>query len=272
MGGLTFIGAWKALEHNGLTANIVNFSGCSFGSIVALLTSIGYSSNELEEIVLGLRYKDFADFQVLHTFETLGLDTGNEFKRLLRKLVHHKTGYHDITFGMHHTITGRDLWVNASCLELDNACYFSRYRSPDMSIIKAVRMSISLPIIMGPVKYRGLTFIDGGFHDPCPVGMFQPDGTLVLHVLNNNELGLGLGHGSGTETDRHEFIKYLEMIMGSIYKRLYSNHELKTYNVVWLDSKIGITLDGNRATKRRLITVGYNTLLRHLNPDQSPPP
>lgn len=255
MGGLTYIGAWKALEEKGLTTGIINYSGCSIGAIIAMLTSIGYCSNELHQLALGLRYYDISEFQVLRTFENLGLETGNEIERLLRELLFFKTGYHDITFKMHHTITGRDLWVNASCVENDTAYYFSRSRSPDMSIIKAVRMSISLPVIMVPVKYNGLTFIDGGFHDPCPAGMFDRANTLILRVKNTYQT---------SDTVDAAFIQYLGMIIRSIYRRL-NNRNLEEYNIVWIESCIGsLTLDVNRSTKQKLIRIGYKTLMSHL--------
>lgn len=261
MGGLTFVGAWKALELKGVTEGITNFSGCSIGSIMAMLVSIGYTSSELETLALSFRYKDVAEFQVLCTFDNFGLETGNEIERLLRELLFHKTGHRDLTFNMHHTITGRDLWINASCVEQDSPYYFSRSRSHDMSIIKAVRMSISLPVIMAPVKYRGLTFIDGGFHDPCPVGMFHVEDTLVLRIRNDRT----------STSDEYGFIQYIGMIIRSLHDRLHIhvNQRINPYNVVWIDSGIGsMTLDVKKPIRCKLIQIGYITLARYLKHPQ----
>jgi NTE family protein len=255
IGGLTFVGAWKALEQQGLTKGITEFSGCSIGAIMAMLTSIGYTASELEAMALELSYSDLSELQLLQTFERYGLDTGNEIERLLRELLFHKTGYHDMTFAQHYAITGRNLWINASCVEQDVAYYFTFTRSPDMSIIKAVRMSVSLPVIMVPVKYKGLTFIDGGMHDPYPVCMFPVDGTLVLKVCNN--------HNSQTGG----FVEYIGMIIRNVYRRLHINLEtlLSRYKVILIKTGIGgLSLDVSRSTRRKLIKIGYKTVLKNL--------
>lgn len=254
MGGITFVGAYKALEEAGIAADITNYSGCSIGSVMAFLVSIGYTGEELETLALAFRYHDIADFQVLHTFDNLGLETGNEVEHLLRELLYRKTGRYDITFSMHYTITGRNLWINASCVEHDCAYYFSRFGSPDMDIIRAVRMSISLPLIMAPVKYRGLTFIDGGFHDPCPFGMFRAEHTLVLRVKNSD---------SSHENQRNDFTDYIGQIFQSVYKRLYVelDHKLASYAVVQIESGISsISLDIKKSIRKKLIRLGHKRL------------
>jgi NTE family protein len=257
MGGLTFVGAWKALEELGLTTEICNLSGCSAGSIMAFLVSIGFCSDELETIAINFRYKDLAEFRILYTFNNLGLESGDEIERLLRELLFYKIGVYDLTFRQHRIITGRNLWINASCVEQDKPYYFSSVRSPDMSVIKAVRMSISIPIIMAPVKHNGLTFIDGAFHDPCPVGMFGTGKTLVLLINNDHNIG----------AEEYEFTQYITMLIKSVYDRLHIsiNQRVSPYNVVWLDSGIGgLTLDIKKSTRRKLIRIGYNKLLQYL--------
>jgi NTE family protein len=256
IGGLAFVGAWKALEQKGLTSGITEFSGCSIGSVMALLTSIGYTASQLESMALELSYNDLSEIQVLQTFESFGLDTGNEIERLLRELLFHKTGYHDMTFSQHYAITGRNLWINASCVEQDVAYYFTASRSPDMSIIKAARMSLSLPVIMVPVKHKGLTFIDGGMHDPYPVSMFPVDETIVLKVRNNHEGRTG------------DFVEYIGMIIRNVYRRLHINLEtvLANYKVILLETGIGgLSLDVGRSTRRKLIKIGYKTVLKALH-------
>jgi NTE family protein len=253
MGGLAFVGAWKALEEAGLTQSLIGFSGCSIGSIIALLTSIGYTGDELKNMAHSLKYKDLSDFQILNTLNNLGLETGEKIKHLLEKLLERKIGRKKMTFKEHYQITGRKLWINASCVEHDKCYYYSVDSEPDMDIILAVRMSISLPWIMAAVRYKGLTYIDGGFHDPCPVNMFSADDTLVLRVRNDHT----------TDPDAHEFIQHTSSIIFSAYRRLHHHLSttLKEYNIIWLDSNIGsISLDVSKKDRKRLVKIGYQTL------------
>jgi hypothetical protein len=110
---------------------------------------------------------------------------------------------------------------------------------------------------MAPVKHNGLTFIDGAFHDPCPVGMFGTGKTLVLLINNDHNIG----------AEEYEFTQYITMLIKSVYDRLHIsiNQRVSPYNVVWLDSGIGgLTLDIKKSTRRKLIRIGYNKLLQYL--------
>lgn len=251
MGGLAFIGAWRALEERGLTTCISNFSGCSMGSVMALLTTLGYSAEELETLACTFRYKDLNDIQILKTFENLGLDTGDKMERLLVELLKRKIGMDCITFQQHYRITGRTLWINSSCVEKDKCYYFSWKTTPKMSVVKAVRMSIALPVIIAPVRYHGRTFIDGGFHDPCPVKMFPVNNTIILRIQNDHSIS----------SEEHDFVKHTGMIIQSIYGRLYTAllPKLEKYRMVWFNTGIaGFTLDIKRKERKKLITLGFD--------------
>lgn len=253
MSGLSFVGAWRALEELSLTTDIVGFSGCSIGSIMAFLVSIGYTGDELQDLAYSLKYKDLSDFQILYALDNLGLDTGNKIVHLLEELLERKTGSRKMTFLEHFQITGRELWINAACVEHDKCYYYSMKNSPDMDILVAVRMSISLPWIMAAVRYNGLTYIDGGFHDPCPVHMFPSDQTLVLRTKNILRI----------DPNEHEFIRHTSTILFSAYQRLHSHLKdmMSEYNVIWIDTGLSaIALDVSRKQRKRLVLIGYNTL------------
>ena len=253
MGGLTFVGAWKALEEQGVTQKLVGFSGCSMGSIMALLTSIGYSGEELKSMAYVLNYNDLSELQIFSALANLGLDTGNKIAYLLRELLERKTGKKHLTFQEHYYITGRKLWVNASCVEDDKCYYYSMDTTPNMDIVLAVRMSIALPWIIAAVRHNGSTYIDGGFHDPCPVHMFPTNETLVLRVKNDHSV----------DPESHEFIRHTSNILFSAYRRLHQHlsETLNKYTCILLDSKIGsISLDVSKKERKRLVKIGYQTL------------
>ena len=257
MGGLTLIGAWKCLADKGLHSNIKGFSGCSIGSVVALLTSLGYTNEELEHLSLNFRYRDYNDLQFLNTFENLGIETGKKIEKLLSKLIYYKVGKFDLTFAEHYTITGKELWINASCVQEDKCYYFSRVDFPRMSVLQAVRMSIAIPIVISAVRYHGKTFVDGGFHDPCPGEMFPSDKTLVLRVKNTNNVS----------EDEHDFIKHIGLIAYSIQQRINykTNCALSNYKTLWLESGISmLTLDLKKKLRKKLVVTGYKTMYQYL--------
>lgn len=245
IGGLSFVGAWIALEEAYLTKHIHGISGCSIGAVIAFLISIGYTGQELKKIAHNLSYDRLSDLKILETFDNLGLDTGNKIVELLQALLHQKVSKRDLTFKEHHVITGKDLWINASCVEEDKCYYFSHKSHPDMSVINAVRMSMSLPIILAAVKHNGKTFIDGGFHDPCPSHMFTSTDTLLLRIHN------------GGNSNQNEFMHFMDMLADSICKRIYSDGNNR-YHSINFDTGIGgMSLSVNRRTRRNLVKLGY---------------
>jgi predicted acylesterase/phospholipase RssA len=251
LGGLTFFGAWSALEEAGMTSGITGFSGCSMGSVVALLTSLGYTGKELARVASALRYNDFRDLQISQLLDNYGLETGKKMQRLISALIRFKTGRGDLTFREHYDLTGKTLWINASCVEEDRCYYFSKDTAPDMSITKATRMSISIPLVMAVVRHEGRTFIDGGFHDPSPVAMFPVEDTLLLRVHNNSNIGVSSGN----------MLSYLGLIISSIKKRLYVHlTERDRYQTININSGIGsLTIEAKRAVRKRLVETGYQT-------------
>ena len=57
--GLYFLGCLEALEELNITNNIEVFVGCSVGSIIALLYSVGFTAKEMTEIALHINFTDF---------------------------------------------------------------------------------------------------------------------------------------------------------------------------------------------------------------------
>lgn len=54
------------------------------------------------------------------------------------------------------------------------------------SLFKAMRASISIPTVMQPVRYDGLTLIDGGVLNPLPITCVRRDPDDLLVVVNVN--------------------------------------------------------------------------------------
>ena len=59
--GIAYCGAIKVLENEGIMKNIVNFAGTSVGAIVAASLAVGYTADEIEEILLNKNFDEFRD-------------------------------------------------------------------------------------------------------------------------------------------------------------------------------------------------------------------
>src|SRR5687768_9512606 len=59
--GITYTGALKTMEEKNVLAGIHRIAGTSVGSIVGALLSVGYTADELKEIMFSLRVETFND-------------------------------------------------------------------------------------------------------------------------------------------------------------------------------------------------------------------
>lgn len=265
MGGYAFIGVIRALEEAGVYSRIQGISGCSAGSIIALIYSLGYSYNEILDIGMMFKYKKYADIEVLGLLYNCGLESGRKIIEMLSSLIHNKTSLVDLTFRQHWNITGRELWINASCVTNNRACYYSVRTSPHMSVLKAVRRSIGIPFLFTVCREAGHQYVDGGLHDTIPAQMFPTRSTLCFVVRNEvNPEGTGkknsgnsVGHSVEEDGD---FLSFCKLLVSGMHATIcnYKRKSMGRYKIIDIDTGIPpFTLHLSKAEKHRLIERGY---------------
>jgi predicted acylesterase/phospholipase RssA len=250
MGGFSFIGVVKALDEYGITSGVKGVSGCSAGSIIALLYSLGYSYDELLDIGMDFRYKNFHSIEILKFLDECGLETGKGIMSMIADLVELKIMVRDLTFKQHWNITGRDLWINASCVSTNDACYYSVRTSPNMSVLSAIRRSISVPFLfMAPRDSKGRQFTDGGYHDTIPSVMFSEEDTLCFVIKNDSDMG----------TIDNEFISFcVKLVMGMHVSLCQYQRSGSKYRIVEIPTGIpSLCFDLSRIEKTRVVQQGY---------------
>lgn len=259
LGGIAYIGALQALHEQGLSiTNIHGLSGCSIGAVMSLLFTLGYTPIEMRKIALGFKQKKYSDIQVLGFLEHCGLDTGRKLVMFLSEIIHYKTGLDDLTFEQHWNITGRDLWINCSCIKTNKAQYYSVKTTPKLSILRAIRRSISIPFLFTTERNESSIYIDGAYHDPIPCFMFNPKTTLCLKVVNHNisnQVDPSLGY----------FVDFCLKLVTGMHRSL-SNYRINlakiNYNVIEIVTGVS-PLDLNLKTKvkKALIDLGYKVII-----------
>lgn len=177
--GVAFIGCVRWLEEHGLvTEGLRTVVGCSAGSIVALMLAMRLRSSDMEAWVRdGVATGDLTEVDLegiwsIARCERMGLDDGERIMSKIRLMVTRRFGLvddrNDISFLEFAKATGIDLRVSATCLEDCCGVILGMETTPDLGVLKAVRMSISVPLLFTPVYHRGKTYIDGGMFDYCP--------------------------------------------------------------------------------------------------------
>lgn len=161
--GIAHLGAMQYINSKKLANGATTFIGTSAGAIVAAVMAVGLDPKEVfEKHIIPFKWKSDIDITLLD--KGFGIDTGASLDTWLRGLFPK-----DITFKSLHTSTKKRLVVCVTNLNTRRAEYFGPDTTPDMSVLKALRMSCSVPLYFSAVHHEGMLYVDGGVCDNFPV-------------------------------------------------------------------------------------------------------
>ena len=184
MKGIAQIGAMHCLKKNNLLNDIKTIAATSVGSIIGLLYSIGYQPIELFQFMKLIDTNKLNGMNAKNLITKYGLDDGSRMILILKKLLNAKGYDPDISFKNFYKRTKMNLIITGSCINDKKIYYFSHTSYPDMKVLEAVRISISIPIIFTPCIFEGKIFVDGGCIDNFPIQLFSDmiDNVIGIHV------------------------------------------------------------------------------------------
>ncbi len=219
--GIAYGGALKELEKRGVMQHIIRVAGTSAGAIQAALVAVGYSAEEISEIIANTPIESFNDDGIIsrgskRLIKKYGWFQGDEFLKEIENRIFLRTGNVNLTFGDLHNLAKtypfRDLYVTGVNLSNQQVEIFSHETYPNMRIADAVRVSMSIPLY-----YRALwlnpegkvveeptpadncsLFVDGGLLMNYPVEVFDStkyfanNGTENKGIFNDETIGLRL--------------------------------------------------------------------------------
>ncbi|XP_070567001.1 uncharacterized protein YqhO-like [Ptychodera flava] len=179
--GIAYAGVMKVLDDVGVLPNIKRFGGTSAGAMIACMLAVGYSPNEVVEMM----DKELGPLAVDHSFGILSLLPNlirhygwNPGKKLFDwfgdKLAEKpEIGNRDITFKELYDRYGKELCIVVCNVTQMNAEYCHVKTTPDMPIRLAVRMSMSIPGFYQAVKSNESVYVDGGVLVNYPVHCYD---------------------------------------------------------------------------------------------------
>jgi len=154
--GLAHIGVLKVLEEKKIPIDYI--SGSSIGALIGAAYSIGMTVKEMEEIASKTDWKMMAKI-FLPTLSLSAIVNDKYLGEFLYGIFGNKK-FEDAKIPLALIATDLDSG-KAVVLKSGN-------------LIKAVRASMSLPMLFSPVIYKGRKLIDGGLVNPVPVDVIEP--------------------------------------------------------------------------------------------------
>ncbi len=192
--GVAYVGVFKKLQEMDILQNIKTVCGVSIGSIFGLLHIIGYTSDELREELLRTDFMAFKSTSIKHLSSYFGIDSGKGIIKWVEVMMEKKGFPKTINFEQLYKRTGKDLQVLATQLNTYQLVKFTFDSFPKLKVIKAIKMSISLPLIFAATRYNGNIYVDGGIMNNYPIDLFSNS--------LENVLGIKLAYPGELQTDQ----------------------------------------------------------------------
>lgn len=262
--GIAFCGVLECLQRRNRLKlnNITTFAGSSAGSVLSLLLVIGYTNAEIFKYIYELDFASLLNPKFELLLSEYGIETGDVFSKTLKGLLHRKNISVDITLGQLFKKTGKRLVITVSCLG-KGVRYFDHINQPDLSVVTAVRMSISVPFLVTPVFYNGDFYVDGGLLDNAPIALFASQPAHEVLTIKVDMLG-------SAESKVNNMEDYFGLLLMTVVKEM-NDLRLKraqkldktAINVACGSHKILIT----NSYKKELFRFGYEAAKSYLTSD-----
>ncbi len=175
--GLFYYGCLNALKKSGILDKIECYAGSSIGAYTATVLLLGYTMDEIKEILLKRDFTKLVDdnrgfiIDSYHLISKYGYCEGITLNNWIKETINRKypNKADTLTFEELYQMTGKKLIITGSNISQLKICYFSHETTPKMTISLALRISMGFPLIFTPVVYLNDYWADGGLIDNFPL-------------------------------------------------------------------------------------------------------
>jgi len=238
-------------------SNIKRFIGCSSGSIVALLMSIGIPLNVMYNISDRINYSTLLDINNLdNLFNNTGLFDTINIKKTIDNILEKFNIKKNITFLELYNKTNNKLIIKVFNLSLNKEEYISYKNFPDMPVSLSVCMSSAIPFLFKPVIYNDYLFADGAMTGATP--FIKKYKNYISITIEDNEVLL---------SNNLTFTKYITRMIQSTNNK-YKNNEFynnKRNIIIKSDSNECMDFCIKSNKKKEDLISGYNQTVKHIN-------
>ncbi len=183
-----FTGAIKTLEREDFLNNVELWIGVSAGAALSLLLVCGFKIKDIIEICMDLSLKeDLTNINLTDIQNKFGFISGKILEEKLKQCVIEKFGK-SVTMQELKDLTEKTWIAVAFNMDKLEPEYFSYENFPNLSVVEAAMMSMSIPILFQPRKYNGYVYVDGAIGAPYPILKFDNGKRQILGLFIYDEM------------------------------------------------------------------------------------
>ena len=225
--------------------------GFNIGSAIEIFKDVDWSKIDLTEKI-----------SINNLFTNFGFTDTETYNYVLEVFLENKGIRKDITLKEVYEINKIELNFNVVNITKDKYESLNYINSPDLPIIKAIRMTSNIPILFKPIEYNGDLFVDGGLIE-----------NIKYEELCKNKKSIGidiiasdLANTDEREDKKNEFKDFKEYLsyLYSIYGSKVYHENLKNHIKIKIPG-FGGDIQNYKKDVDDIITNGYETALKHFN-------
>jgi len=167
--GFVHLGMLKYLEDKRLLTCFDTVVCTSAGAIIGFLFAVGLSADKIMNAALSIG-DEVLQYESIHRFfSVFGMDSGEYLLAKLADILMENSVSPVLTFEEARSKYGKRLIITGTNVSRHSVTYFKPETHPNMRIIDAVRISISIPFLFSAVAYEQDIYVDGAIMDNYPV-------------------------------------------------------------------------------------------------------
>jgi len=259
-GTISFLGAIQSLiEKKQFDIKSVKKWICtSGGSVIALLLIIGYSPKRIMDIAYQIPFDKVSPMKSdkwLGLFDKYGLHDTNTFKKIFELMLENINFPVTTTFEELYKKNNVDLNFTSYCINSQSLVLLNYKNTPDLKLLNAVCMSIAVPFLFFPVKYKNEYYIDAFLVSIHPVEYCtnEKECNSISFCLESNK----------DYIDNIDLLNYIRIIVNSPISKLQDTflNNYKGKNItIKCNYKFNATFELTNDTLKSFYNDGYNTI------------
>jgi len=265
--GFSYMGVLKALDEFSILDNIQELAGTSIGALFCCFIALKYHPDDLIKIFIELDLNwlhNINSDSILNLINKYGLDNGENVIKFLELIFSFKflnKPPSSITFmdlynfnPIKITLTGSKVYQDVVELEL-----YNHLLTPQMSVIKALRISMSIPPLFTPLNEDKYHLIDGGVVNNYPIDLFKDQKETTLGILAYETLE--------NKKCNNAIDIYKSLVIHMIRRETKMKKEKYADNTITIEVNLNLFKIFNLSNEEKLnvINVGYQLTRQYLN-------
>lgn len=244
------LGVLKALDELNMPFN--SLVGVSGGSIVASFHAAGLSLEKSKEIAFKTDYNQFRGFSLLRLVRHGGLSSGDVFEKWVDRQLNGKK-FSDLDKNLH---------IIATDVTNGKPVIFNKEITPDMKVSKAVRYSMSIPLVFSFKTFGKRIMVDGSILSEDALHRDwdnQKTPILCFRLRSDNE------YDEIKTSGLFPIFNYITLLirafMTTISREYINEHFWHNTIVINTGTCSGIDFKMSQEQKNSLFNIGYQTAL-----------